>query len=241
MQAGLYVGLSAQIALNRRMETIASNIANSNTAGYRAEGFRFETALSQAGDRSTAFASTGESFLSRRAGALLKTANPLDVAVSGDGYLAVQTSRGLAYTRDGRMKMSASGALLTLNNDPVLDIGGAPILLQPDAGPPLIAPDGMISQGGRQIGAIGLFSIDAAAKIQRSENGTIVPDRAATPVLDFTRNGIAQGFVENANVIGVEEMTRLIAVQRNFESITALMDQSESIMNEAIKTLGANS
>src|SRR3954451_6559244 len=102
MQAGLYVGLSAQIALQKRLETLANNVANANTAGFRAEEVRFETLLAQAGDKSVAYAATGDTFLSRKAGALVKTGNPLDIAVSGDGWLAVQGPGGPVYTRDGR-------------------------------------------------------------------------------------------------------------------------------------------
>jgi flagellar basal-body rod protein FlgF len=240
MQSGLYVGLSAQIALQKRLETLANNVANAGTAGFRAEEVRFEALLAQAGDKDVAFSSTGDTFLSRKAGALVKTDNPLDVAVSGDGWISFLGTTGPVYTRDGRMRTTEAGALQTLNGHAVLDVGGAPIVVDPSAGPLSIARDGMITQGGRQVGAIGLFSIDAEAKLTRFENAGVAPDRPATPILEFTRNGLVQGFSEKSNVDPVMEMSRLIMVQRLFESMTSGMEASEASIGDAIKTLGSS-
>jgi len=85
MQNGLYVSLSAQVALERRLETIADNVANMNTVGYRATGVSFETEVAKAGDARLGYASSGSDFISRRLGGLTKTDNSLDFAVQGDG------------------------------------------------------------------------------------------------------------------------------------------------------------
>ena len=241
MQTGLYVALSAQLALQKRLDTIAANVANAGTVGYRAEEVKFETFLSQAGADPVAFASTGETFVSRKAGELVKTDNPLDVAVRGDAWIAISTPAGTVYTRDGRMRMVDSGELQTLNGYAVLDAGGAPVLLDPAAGPPQIATDGMISQGKRQLGAIGLFRIDERAKLARFENSGVIPDRQAEPVLDFATEGVVQGFVERANVNPVLEMAHLIMVTRAFESVTATINESEASQRNAIKDLGTGS
>jgi flagellar basal-body rod protein FlgF len=241
MQTGLYVALSAQIALQQRLDTIAGNVANAGTVGYRAEEVKFESFLSQAGADPVAFASTGETYLSRKAGELVKTDNPLDVAVRGEGWLSIATPAGPVYTRDGRMRMADSGELQTLNGYPVLDVGGAPIVLDPTAGPPQIASDGMITQGKQQLGAIGIFHIDEHAKLARFENSGVIPDRPAEPVLDFASNGVAQGFVERANVNPVLEMAHLIMVTRAFDSVTATITETEGSLQSAIKDLGTGS
>jgi len=241
MQNGLYVSLSAQVALQRRLETIANNVANMNTVGYRADGVSFATELAKAGDNRIAYVSAGSSFISRQIGSSIKTGNPLDVAVQGEGWLAISTANGVAYTRDGRMRLSETGALETLTGDAVLDAGGAPILLNPTAGAPTISGDGMIAQDGKQAGAIGLFAIDDDARLTRAENSGVIPDKPATPILDFTRNGLMQGFVEGANVNPIDEMTKLITVTRAFDSVNQQVTQTESSMQEAIKTLGSSS
>lgn len=239
MQPVNYVALSGQVALERRMEGVARNVANLGTAGYRAEGTKFETILSKAiGYAPVAYASAGEAYISREAGPLTRTDNPLDVAVEGDVWLAMQTPAGAVYTRDGRMKMLQTGELVTLNGHPVLDVGGAPILLNPDAGPPQIARDGMITQAGEQLGALGLFTIGEAARLTRYDNSGVIPDRPAQPVLDFTASGVVQGFVEGANVNPVLELTKLIMISRNFESASTAIQQTDSSLQEAIRTLG---
>jgi flagellar basal-body rod protein FlgF len=240
MQGNLYVGVSAQVSLQRRLETIAHNVANASTVGFRAEEARFEALLSQAGADPVAFAVTGPTFLSRRSGELVRTENLFDVAVEGDAWLSIQTPAGQVYTRDGRMKLAPTGELQTLNGHPILDAGGATMLLDPNAGPPRIARDGTVTQANRQVGAIGLFSIDSAAKLTRYENSGVVPDRPGTPVLDFTRAGMQQGYVENANVNAVMEMTRLINITRAFEMVSASLAASETSLQEAIKTLGSS-
>lgn len=241
MRGNLYVSLSAQVALEKRLDTIASNIANMNTAGYRADGVTFSSVLSKAGERPASFVSTGTTYISRAQGAMTQTSNPLDVAIQGDAWFAIKTPDGTAYTRDGRFQMSASGELQTLNGYPVLDAGGAGMLLEPDGGPPMIAGDGMMSQGGRQVGAVGLFTIPDDAKLTRLDNSSVVPDKPAVAVLDFSRTSVAQGFSEGSNVNPVLEMTKLIQVQRAFDGLAGTSQSNESSLQDAIKTLGSTS
>ena len=129
----------------------------------------------------------------------------------------------------------------TLNGDPILDAGGAPILVDTAGGPLVVSTDGMISQNGRQVGAIGLFAIDANANLRRAENSGVVPDKPAKAILDFTRDGVVQGAVESSNVDPVKEMTRLIEVTRAFDGVAAEFAQSEDLVQNAIKTLGSAS
>ena len=241
MQNGLYVAVSAQVALQRRLETIADNIANMNTVGYRATGVSFESEVARAGETRLSYVSAGADFLSRRVGGLVKTDNSLDFAIQGDGWFAIQTPSGVAYTRDGRTRLDESGTLRTLNGDTILDAGGAPIIVDGAAGALTVAADGMISQNGRQVGAIGLFAIDPGATLTRAENSGVVPDRPATPILEFTRNGVIQGAVESSNVDPVREMTRLIDVTRVFDGVAAEASQTETSLQDAIKALGSAS
>ncbi|HVP99434.1 MAG TPA: flagellar basal body rod C-terminal domain-containing protein, partial [Roseiarcus sp.] len=104
-----------------------------------------------------------------------------------------------------------------------------------------VSSDGMITQNGRQVGAIGLFAIDPAASLKRAENSSVVPDRPATPILEFTRDGVVQGSVEGSNVDPVREMTKLIEVTRAFDGVAAESSQSESSLQDAIKALGSAS
>jgi len=241
MQSNFYVGLSAQTSLLRRLETIANNVANATTAGYRAEEVRFEQLLSGSPTDPVAYASPGKSYLSRASGEIVRTDNLFDVAVEGDAWLAIQTPSGTVYTRDGRLRMTDTGELQTLNGYAILDAGNSPMRLDPNAGPPRISRDGTVTQANRQIGAIGLFKIDDKANLTRAENSGVVPDRAATPVVEFTKTGMQQGYVERANINPVMEISRLIMVSRAFEAVTASLKDSENSQTDAIRTLGATS
>jgi flagellar basal-body rod protein FlgF len=240
MQSSLYVVLSAQLTLQKRLDSIANNVANTNTTGFRAEEVRFETLLSQTPLDPVSFVGSGDTYLSRRAGELVKTDNPLDVAVEGQAWLAIQTPAGTVYTRDGRMRMSDAGQFQTLNGYPVLDAGGAPILIDPAAGPPQIARNGMITQNGRQVGGIGLFRIDDRAQLVRYENSGVIPDQPATPALDYGNVGLLQGYTERSNVNPVMEMSRLIMITRALEAVTASLNAAESNLEDAVKTLGSS-
>lgn len=234
----LYVSLSAQMATERRMVTIANNIANMNTPGYRAEEIKFERLLSTAGDQEVAFVSEGESYTSRNAGPAIFTGNALDVAPQGDSWFAVQTPNGRAYTRDGRLHLGPAGELLTVDNLPVLDAGGTQLLLDPSAGEIRIGTDGTITQGANQAGTLGLFTLPAGAKLERHGHSAVIPDRAAEPVQDFSSLGVRQGYIEGSNVDPIMEMTRLIAVQRTFEMAAQAVQQTEDSTSETIRTLG---
>lgn len=240
MQSVQNVALSGQIVLQRKLDTIAHNIANLNTPGYRAQEITFSSILAQTGDKETAYAGSGQDFTSLRAGGLLKTDNPLDVGVLGDAWLAIKTPNGTAYTKDGRMQMLESGELRTMTGLPVLDVSGSTLTLNPANGPPRIAHDGMISQNGVPVGAIGLFKIDPHAKLTAAGTSGFTTNIPATPVLDFIKNGVVQGSIETSNVNSVMEMTRMITVQRTFESVTSALSGSDNALRDAIRTLGSS-
>ncbi|MBF9235652.1 flagellar basal-body rod protein FlgF [Microvirga alba] len=238
MQSGLYVALSAQVALERRLNTVANNVANLGTGGYRAEEVKFETILSEAGAGTVAFVSSGETFISRRSGQITKTDSPLDVAIQGDAWLAISTPSGTVYTKDGRMKMNEAGALQTMDGHPVLDMGGTPIVLNPTAGPPSVGKDGMISQDNNQVGSLGLFRIASQSRLTRFGNSGVIPNTPAQAVQDFTTIGVQQGYVEGANVNPVLEMTKMITISRTFDSAASTISETESSMLSAIRALG---
>ncbi|KQT66267.1 MULTISPECIES: flagellar basal-body rod protein FlgF [unclassified Aureimonas] len=241
MQTSLPVALSAQLAMEKRLDTIADNLANSRTAGFRSTEVKFESFISRAAEEPVAFASTGETYISTRKGEMTQTGNSLDMAINGEAYFAVQGPKGPIYTKDGRMTVLDTGDVVSLTGNPFLDVGGAPIQIDPSAGPIQIARDGMVSQAGRQIGAVGLFEMPAGAKLSRAGNSGVVPDRPATPLLDFDTNSVLQGFTEGSNVNPILEMTRLIAVQRAFESASNFVETSEKSLDSAINTLGSRS
>jgi flagellar basal-body rod protein FlgF len=238
MSTSFYVAMSAQVSLEKRLEAIANNIANMNTAGYRATGVNFQAVMSDSGDgESVAYASTGQSYITRTNGPITPTGNSLDVAVDGDGWLALKSPDRTVYTRDGRLHINDRGELQSVKGYPVLDTGGSPITLDPSAGPVDIGEDGRISQGGKQVASIGLFLIPADANLRRYDNSAVIPDKPGNAVEDMTANSIRQGYIEGSNVNPIMEMSRLIETSRAFDNASSAMQQSDSTSADAIKTL----
>ncbi|HEY0329374.1 MAG TPA: flagellar basal-body rod protein FlgF [Rhodopseudomonas sp.] len=238
MQSALYVSLSAQVSLEKRLETIANNMANMKTTAFRADAVKFETALSRAAAQPVAFATPGDNFISRQAGNVTQTGNNLDVAVVGNSWMGFTGPSGPVYTRDGRMQISSNGELQTITGYPVLDQGGASIIVDPDAGPLTIGRDGTLSQGTNEVGKLGLFEIASDAKLTRFANSGVVPDRGAAAVVEFINTGFQQGYVEGSNVDPMSEMTQLMTATRAFQSVSSLIESSEGTMQNAIRTLG---
>ncbi len=234
----LQVVVSAQITMQRRMETIAHNIANLGTTGFRAEGVKFESVLSETGG-SVDFASPGDAYISRRTGPVTPTGNPLDVAIDGEGWFALETPEGRVYSRDGRFHINEGGQLLSVNDYAVLDPGGAPITVDPAGGPVTISEGGLITQDGGELGGIGVFLIPEDAQLRRYDNASVVTDDPVGPVMDTTTSALRQGHLEGSNVNPVLEITRMIEVSRAYDSTVSAMNNGDDVLRKAIKDLGA--
>ncbi len=242
VQNSIYVGVSGQLSLARRMDALAQNMANVNTAGFRAQGLKFDQLLSKRavnhGDRPS-FVSAGSSYIDTRPGNITKTSNPFDIAIiDTKAWLSIQTPTGVAYSRDGRMNMTPDGQLVSIKGYAYLDQSGAPIQLNPKGGAPVIKPDGTIYQGDRPVGVLGLFQFPDDTKLSYAPNSSVVGDKAPLPIDDRSSTKISQGFIEGSNVNGITEMTNLISVTRAFEQMESLLKTQEDEHLEAIKTLG---
>ncbi|MBW8283155.1 MAG: flagellar basal-body rod protein FlgF [Rhizobium sp.] len=244
MQSGLYVSLSSQMALERRLTTIADNMANLNTVGFRSTEVKFDEVLSKTQNdinAKIAFVNQGNDYLSTKNGELAQTGNALDFAIKGDAWFALDTPTGQVLTRDGRFTMKETGELVSVRGYPVLDAGGAPIQLNRAGGVPAVGADGKIIQDDRQVATIGLFTADVSKGFVRYDNSGVSTVDEPQPVVDNPEVSIMQGYLENSNVNGIGEMTQLIQVNRAFESISSLMRDSETSLSDAIKVLGGSS
>jgi flagellar basal-body rod protein FlgF len=231
------------MALERRLTTIADNMANLNTVGFRSTEVKFDEVLSKTQNdinAKIAFVNQGNDYLSTKNGELAQTGNTLDFAIKGDAWFAIDTPAGQVLTRDGRFTMKETGELVSVRGYPVLDAGGAPIQLNRAGGPPSVGADGKLMQDDRQVATIGVFTADISKGFIRFENSGVSTVDQPQPVVDNPEISIMQGYLENSNVNGLSEMTQLIQVNRAFESISSLMRDSESSLSNAIKVLGGS-
>ena len=237
MEVGISVGLSGQIATEQRLTSLAQNVANSRTVGFRATKIRFEEVLRQADEAQVAMVSEGQEFISPRTGGMEKTGNTLDFAIAGDAWFSVQTQAGNVMTKDGRFTLDTLGALTTLSGNPVLDAGGAPIQLDPTAGPIAVGTDGGIIQNNKQVAGLGLYSFDPGLDFVRYGESAFIANDTVEPLVDRGDVSVMQGYVEQSNVNPVHEITRLIAVQRGFEQNVAAVEKSEDSLQRLIQAL----
>ena len=238
----LMIGLSQQQVLRRAMDITANNIANVSTAGFKAEQL-----LVEAEPYTRARAEDGPARLNYVAdwgmgrdfaqGSLEETSRPLDLAITGDGFFTLETPQGERFTRDGRFSMDAAGTLTAADGAPVLGEDGAPVTIDPDAGPVTILANGEITQNGMVAGRIAVTRFEDNGLLSKiGENRYIAPEDAERELAQEPL--IRQGFIESSNVRPILEITSMMEVSRAYSSITRMLQQADELSRKAIERLG---
>jgi flagellar basal-body rod protein FlgF len=238
MSDSIAISLSGLVALDQRLSTVATNVANARTVGFRSTEVTFEERLNRLDQTQMSFVTKGAEKISDRQGALEQTGNVLDFAINGSAWFAVDSPAGPVMTRDGRFTVQSDGRLTNLSGDSVLDAGGAPIELPTGGGDVNVSSDGLISVNGTQISGIGLFTFDPNSGGRHYGQSGFLANGALTPVIDEPTVSIQQGFVEQSNVDPVSEITRLITLQRSFEQASSMIDKTDDNLQRLIQAMG---
>lgn len=235
MDAAGYATLNRQSGLMREMAVVANNIANASTTGFRREGVvfsEFVAALDQDPSLSMAHASGRHVDLSQAT--VTQTGGAYDFAIQGDGFFLIETPEGERLTRAGSFTPNAEGELVTPDGYRLLDAGGAPIFIPPDAAGVAMASDGTLSAGGQPIAQIGLWRpVDPLTL--RHQSGTLFAGGEVEPAEGST---VLQGMLEDSNVQPVSEIARMIEVQRAYELGQKFLDAEDERVRGVIQTLG---
>ncbi len=232
-----YVSLTRQTGLLKELQTIANNVANISTTGYRREGVVFSEYIQPTGRRSPSlsFADANARMTDPTQGALTRTGDTFDFAIEGEGFFQLETPSGVRLTRAGAFTPNASGELVSPDGFRLLDSGEAPIFVPPDAGPVSLAPDGTLSANGTPLAQVGVvLPNDPAAMIRAG--GVMFKNPSGTTPIEHPK--IMQGFLEGSNVSPVTEMARLIEVQRSYELGQKFLDREDERIRSVIRTLG---
>ncbi|MDR9393256.1 flagellar hook-basal body complex protein [Roseovarius sp. SYSU LYC5161] len=235
MENAGYATLSRQSGLIRELQVVANNIANASTAGFRQEGLVFAEHVKKTREGpplSMPHASISNTSLSQ--GSLRETGARLDFAIEGDGFFQVQTAEGPRLTRAGNFTLSGAGDVMTSDGFPVLDAGGAPIFVPPDARDVSVASDGTITADGRPLAQIGIVMPADRLDLQREDG---VRFRTEGPLEPVAEPRILQGFVESANVDPVTQVARMVEIQRAYELGQSFLDAENERIRSAIETL----
>ncbi|WP_425040030.1 flagellar hook-basal body complex protein [Primorskyibacter sp. S187A] len=229
-----YTTLTRQSGLMREMQVVANNIANSATTGFRSEGIMFSEHVNRIdGGASLSMASANVKNTSMEQGALTKTGGQLDFAIEGEGFFLINTPAGERLTRSGSFSLSAAGDLVTHDGFAVLDAGGAPLFVPPDATDLSVSADGTMSADGRLIGQLGVVRPVDMTDLSR-EDGVMFRTDAGFEADPESR--IVQGFVENSNVNPMAQIARMIEVQRAYEMGQSFMESEHERIKTAIQT-----
>ncbi|MGO8717935.1 MAG: flagellar hook-basal body protein [Acidobacteriaceae bacterium] len=221
MDSGYYAAFTGLLARQQALDAVANNLANTNTTGFRAEREFFSDALtgpnafgSQLNTAVNDYGVLGGNQIDLSQGQMVTTGNPLDLALEGQGFFAIEDQKGnIRYTRDGSFMRSSKGVLTTRQGEAVLDAKGKSITIP--SGPVTIAADGTVSVGGGVAGKIGLFTFPAGTPlVPEGVSRYQAPPKSAKAA---TAAVVHQGKLESSNQNVVQGTLQLILVQRQAE------------------------
>jgi flagellar basal-body rod protein FlgF len=240
MDRMIYLSMSGAKATMQRQDTLANNLANVSTPGFRAELQAFRAVPVQGSGASTrVYALETTTGYDGSAGAITATGRNLDVAVTGSSWLSVQALDGTeAYTRGGSFDVSSEGTLVTRSGLPVLGDGG-PIQIPPNS-VVSIGGDGTVSAKGTdgKNTAVGRLKIvTPEAPLTRGVDGLFRAPDGDLPA--DTNARVQDGALEGSNVSPVETMVAMISAARQFEAQMKMLSTAEGNEKAASQLLAA--
>ena len=230
-----YTTLARQSGLMSEMGVVAHNIANLSTTGFRREGVIFSEYVKRLDDApSLSMAHASARHMDLRQAGITQTGGSFDFAIQGEGFFMLETPQGQRLTRAGAFTPNAEGELVNPDGYRLLDGGGSPIFVPPDAGQVSVAGDGTLSAKGQPLAKIGLWQPSDPLDM-RHDGGTVFATKAPEPAEGGT---IIQGALEDSNVNPITEIARMITVQRAYEMGQKFLDTEDERARSVIQTLG---
>jgi len=248
VDSGFYAACAGLQAQSQALEVVAHNLANVSTVGFRGDQATFQSLLAVSrpavpnvlnnvlNSAANNFGVLEGSHMDMTAGNLEATGNPLDVGIEGGGFFAIQTARGIRYTRNGSFQVSSSGILVTTAGDPVFGDPalGAKGVINVPAGPVSIAADGTLSVNGAVAGSIRLVEFAPGTKLTpEGENLFAAPEGSATLA---QQSMLRQGALESSNVNAMSSVVTLLGVQRQAEMLQRALSLFDTEFNQIAST-----
>lgn len=228
-----------------RQDVLAHNLANANTPGFRAQTVAFRSVPLQDAGNTRVFAVESTPGVDLAAGPIQSTGNPLDIAVNGPGWIAVESTGGReAYTRNGGLQVSSEGVLQTRAGRPVLSDGG-PINVPPNTRIS-IDRDGTVSAtptsgDAKSVVSLGRIKLvnPPEADLMRGDDGLFRIKSGGMATHD-EKVVISTGAIEGSNVNAVEALVGMIALARQFDLHMKMLQNAEGDANKANQLLAMN-
>ena len=237
-----YIILSRLALQNRATAVLAHNVANADTPGFRALRpvfadyvARQDRAAVPPGGRPVAYVQDRATWRETEQGPMQTTGNPLDLAITGEGFFAVETPRGERFTRAGRFSIGEGGRIVDMDGSPLLNVEGEPIAVARNDTRIEVQGDGTIRS---ENGALGRLRIVRFENVQalRAEGDRLF-DAAGENPLPVERPAILQGVVEGSNVRPILEMTRLTAELREFQFAAQFAEREGERLSTAVERI----
>ena len=239
MIKGIYDAASAMLPRITKQETIADNMANVNTPGYKRESV-FLRQLNREQMRTMNKTESWQTpmidkvYTDFSRGSLDYTGDNLNFAIDGDGFFVVETPEGEAYTRSGDFHISPEGVMVTSDNLPVLCDGGQITLDRPDFS---VAPDGMISVEGEEVGKLRIVDFEKPYQLEKTASGIYQALPEANQI-EVEYAYVRQGYLERSNVDIIREMVDMIASYRNYESDHKAIQILDESLSKTVNEVG---
>ena len=259
MQNAMYSALFGALSNEHRVNSIANNLANVNTTGYKRDLLAFKDTMVMfahdhimepvASIRDKKFfpdpqhisrTRVATSLTDFQQGGMKVTSAPLDLAISGEGFFKVASPDGEFYTRNGHFTVNEEGVIVTERGWPVMSEGG-PVAIPAGTKNIVVGENGNVFADENLVGQVQVVTVDNLANLEKQGSNMFRPRPGADvaeEAVDPGRTWIAQGFLESANVDAVYEMVNMIEAQRQFEAYQKVMQTSDTIDREVTTKVG---
>jgi flagellar basal-body rod protein FlgF len=235
MDSGYYAACTALMSRMQALDTVADNLANVSTTGYRSQHNVFQSVLaglkaapsSQLNQAVNGYGVLGGTRMGLSQGTLQRTGADHDMAIEGPGFFVVQTSNGRVFTRNGNFHVSTQNQLVTAAGDPVIGQNGPVAVLD---GPITVSADGTISVKGTIAGKLSVVEFPAGTTLQRL--GQTYYSAPASSAVAAQASSVRQGMLEESNVSPVSSVVELISVQRAAEMMQHVLAMFNSDINK---------
>jgi len=217
-----------------QLDFIANNLANASTTGFKSEHLYYALLGKQAQEGARSELGPTSTIIDFAQGTIQNTGNPLDVAIEGDGFFAIEQNDGTTYTRNGSFVINKNKELVTKDGAKVLGEAGTIII---NGSKINIDADGTIRVDGNMTGKLKIVSFASSTQLTRGTAGRYIDDGSAGLKKSDT-NRISGGYLETSNVNAMKEMVEMIDVNRSFEAYQKIIQTMTDLDKIATGRLG---
>ncbi len=236
-----------------RLESLSNNLANINTPGFKENKIFSLEKIQIAGPNNSAITTSAylpsestltlpaATYIDFKQGSMVQTANPLDIALEGEGFFTVKTPEGDQYTRNGSFSINQDNVLVTKEGYPVLGDGGEITIDAENGSTQEISIDetGSIFQGETEVGSFRIETFEDTSQLEKVGETFFANRGAAGSTPDEGAVVVRQGYLEQSNVEAIRAMTEMIEVLRGFEIYQKALKTVDQIDAKAINDVGA--